>query len=48
MWIAAIVAPLVWLLAGLSDRLGVTAWLGIPLLVLALSHAAGLVKVAER
>ena len=47
-WIAAVVAPLVWLLAGLSDRFGVTAWLGIPLLALALAHAAGLVKAAER
>lgn len=47
-WIAAAVAPLVWLLGGFSDRLDITAWVGIPLLALALAHAAGLVKAVER
>lgn len=48
MWVAAIAAPLVWLLGGLSDRLGITAWVGVPLLALGLSHAVGLLKAAER
>lgn len=48
LWVAMLVAPLVWLLGGFSDRLEVTAWLGVPLLALALSHAVGLLKGAER
>lgn len=47
-WIAAVVVPLVWVFGGLSDRLGITAWIGIPALVLATSHLAGLLKGIER
>lgn len=48
MWVALVAAPVVWFTADLSDRLGITAWVGVPLLALALSHAVGLLKGAER
>lgn len=47
MWVALVVAPVVWFAADLSVRLGVTAWVGVPLLALAISHAVGLLKGAE-
>ena len=47
MWVAIVAAPVVWFTANLSDRLGITAWVGVPLLVLAVSHAVGLLKGAE-
>ena len=47
MWVAFVAAPVVWFAADLSARLDVTAWVGVPLLALALSHATGLLKGAE-
>lgn len=48
MWVAFVVSPAVWFTAGLSDRLGLTAWVGVPLLALGISHVVGLLKGAER
>lgn len=47
MWVSFIVAPALWFTAGLSDLMGITAWVGVPVLALALSHVIGLLKGLE-
>lgn len=47
MWVSMVVAPVLWLTADLSDKVGVTAWVGVPLLALALSHTVGLLRGLE-
>lgn len=47
MWVAFAAAPVVWFTADLSTRLDLTAWVGVPLLALGISHAVGLLKGAE-
>ena len=48
MWVAIVASPIVWFTAGLSDRLDLTAWVGVPLLALGISHAVGLLRGVER
>jgi len=48
MWVSIAAAPIVWFVADLSNKVGVTAWLGVPLLALAISHVVGLLKGVDR
>src|SRR5699024_4537351 len=48
MWVSIAGARIVWSVAHLSCKVGVAAWLGVPLLALDISHVVGVIKGVDR